>query len=93
MRVPIGGGTPTTLASSQGQPTSIAVDDENVYWGCGKTGLVMKMPIVGGPPVTLASGQLGPTAIAVDATSVYWTNQGTYAQAFADGSVMKVTPK
>ena len=32
MRVPVGGGTPTTIAAGQGKPTYLAVDAAGVYW-------------------------------------------------------------
>jgi len=82
MKMPIGGGTPTTLASAQYElQGDIAVDATNVYWtswgnrtASGNTGTVMKVPIGGGTLTTLASGQPQPTPITVDATSVYWTD-------------------
>lgn len=55
MRAPLGGGTPTTLASGQGVPTGIAIDSNSVYWIGPAT--VMKVPLAGGTPVTLAAGQ------------------------------------
>ena len=73
MKEPIGGGTPTTLAS--GGAGRLAVDAENVYWL--GAGTVMKVPIGGGSPITLASGQSSVYGIAVDSTNVYWTNFGT----------------
>lgn len=96
--IPVGGGTPTTLASESGYLTSIAVDSTSVYWtdyglsqeATNTNGLVLKAPLGGGTPTTLASGQHDPSAIAVDATNVYWGNAGTQGAGYTDGSVVKV---
>lgn len=84
MKTPLGGGTPTTLATGQSSAETIAVDATNVYWIAGAS--VMKVPLGGGTPTTLASGLISPSGIAVDATSVYFTD-------YVAGTVTKVTPK
>jgi hypothetical protein len=93
MKVALGGGAPTMLASVPtemlGNPVSLAVDRTSVYWTNSGAGTVMKVSITGGPPTTLAVGQCSPAGIAVDATSVYWTNfvgGGAVMKAALDGT-------
>ena len=92
------GGVPTTLAAGRVYPDQIAVDATHAYWteglaDQGKASLVMKIAIDGGAPVTVASGQANPDFIAVDDSSLYWSNDGTNANDFTDGSIMRLTPK
>jgi hypothetical protein len=93
MKVPLGGGSATTLAKED-WPFGVAVDDTSVYWTggfgsydkCKHNGTVKKVPVTGGTPVTLAPRLCSPAYVAVDATSAYWTDSMT-------GTLMKVTPK
>jgi hypothetical protein len=86
MEVPIGGGTPVTLASGQVSPEGIAADSSGVYWvtagdgSAGFNGTVMRVGHDGGDPVTLVSGQAYPSGIALDTVSIYW----------ADGDVLRL---
>jgi hypothetical protein len=97
VKMPLDGGTPTTLASGlMGGVPGIAVDDENLYWtNCGAcneatkppmNGTVLKVPLSGGRVTTMASRQALPQAIAVDKTSVYWID-------VVGATLMKFTPK
>jgi sugar lactone lactonase YvrE len=85
MKVPLAGGSPTTLAAAV-FPRGIAVDATSVYWTNGASGnydgTIMKIAREGGTPITLASGQVNPGAIRVDASSAYWCT--------VDGTVKKV---
>jgi hypothetical protein len=79
MKVPIDGGTPTTLASGlSGPPFTLAIDDVNVYftkeYGTPTgPGYVMRVPKTGGCFMALAPGG-NLQGIAVDAKNVYWAD-------------------
>jgi hypothetical protein len=89
VRIPLGGGTPTTLFSAQESPSAIAVDHENVYWTNAGTfnsatgaynndGAVLQGALSTTTVSTLAAGQTYPVAIGVDTTHVYWSNAGQF---------------
>ena len=89
MRVPVGSGAATTLASESDVIDALAVDGANVYWGSWDIGL-KSMPLAGGTPTEPASCQF-PTGIAVSDASLYWVNShNAYSD---DGSVMRLSPK
>jgi hypothetical protein len=74
MKVPIGGGAPTTLAASSGNAPDIAIDSTSAYW-VNESTFLMKVPLAGGAAVTLATGySLALEGVAVDSTDVYWSD-------------------
>jgi hypothetical protein len=79
-RVSIAGdaGAPEILAPNQGAPSSIALDDQYVYWTDFDDGTVQKVPRSGvgdgGAIYPLAKSQDTPNSIAVDSVNVYWAN-------------------
>lgn len=85
--VPLGGGTPRTLASGQFYLDSIVSDGSYVYYGTetelgnGRPGTLMRVPLAGGNPTTIASEPDPITALAVDGANVYWGAVGAYGQA------------
>jgi hypothetical protein len=69
--VPLGGGTPVTLASHLSLGGAIAVDDARLY-AAGFSSL-LGVPLDGGAITTLASN-VQPAALAQNAATVYWTD-------------------
>jgi sugar lactone lactonase YvrE len=81
LRVPLGGGSPVTLASGPACAVGLAVDAESLYVAGLDGSTIAKVPLAGGSLTTVASSPDAPIGVAVDAASVYWTTAG--------GSVMK----
>jgi hypothetical protein len=88
--VPLGGGSPSRLATTGSPGFQIAVDAADVYFVTtthaapgDTTSLIQSIPLTGGPVTTLASTASAPGGLAVDATNVYWADP-------AAGTVMKL---
>lgn len=81
----------TVLASGQGGPYGVALDEHRIYWTNYLDGTVMALPRgapPGTPPERLASNQRRPAAIAVDAGAIYWINEGSAGN--PDGAVVRL---
>jgi hypothetical protein len=81
LRMPIGGGAITTIATAQNIPLSLMADATSVYWVdqgdiTMADGMVMKAPLAGGSAVTLATGQDTIFDLAIDGANVYWNDWG-----------------
>jgi hypothetical protein len=89
-KVPVDGGTITTLATGQNGPSVLVVDDTSLYWTQpGKTtgeGAVLKMPKDGGTVTTLAGSQGVLTGLTVDSAHVYWLMVGLASMVDAGSS-------
>jgi hypothetical protein len=72
----------------------IVVDEENVYWSCGRPGggsALRRVPKCGGAPTTMVTGGQragGSGPLAVSATNVYWVSD--YGAALAVATTNKV---
>jgi sugar lactone lactonase YvrE len=96
MKVPVGGGAATTVASGLSGPNQIAIDAKNLYVTTGTqnssaTGTIARIAKDGSAVTFLAMGLMMPSGIAVDATSVYWTTLGDGHS--KSGAIMKASPK
>jgi len=77
VKVPIGGGMLTTIASSQSVPFSLLIGGTTLYWsdyGLSAPGVIMSAPTGNGPVVPLVSGLDDPSAMAVSGQTLYWMN-------------------
>jgi hypothetical protein len=79
MKVPIGGGTPVTIATGDSYPAGIAVDPSNAYYTMqfnqGPFYTINSVALDGGSVSTLADNQNSALAIASGAGTVYWTTE------------------
>jgi len=93
MKVAVGGGTPTTIASSQAVPVSLIVANGTVYWsdyGLSAPGLVMSIPTDGGTGVVpLVDGLNDPAALVFSAGTLYWTIANSSS---TSGAIMSLGP-
>jgi hypothetical protein len=97
-KVPLAGGTTTTLISyamnsNVNVPSGIAVDANNIYWANSIGNAVMKMPVGGGAGTVLASGQTGAGYLVIDLNNVYFVTGGTIAKVpIGGGSTTVIVP-
>ena len=92
MKVPIGGGTVTTVASTQSVPFSLVIGNGNVYWsnyGLSAPGLIMSASTTTSAITPLVSGLDDPSALAIWGNTLYWTNANSSPN---NGFIMALTP-
>lgn len=75
-KVPIGGGSISTVNQNASYPVFIAVDSNSLYWienDFNGTGALKKIPLSGGTPTTLASG-INSQYMVLDTNNIYFVN-------------------
>lgn len=89
-RVPIGGGSATSLLTGLNPaPSGLAVNSTHIFWGAGTVSSpITRANLDGTNPIALVSGLSRPAGVAVDSTSIFWTDatSGTIGRANLDGS-------
>jgi hypothetical protein len=93
------GGCVFTLFTG-GNPSSLALDGDDLYFGDPDAGTLMRMPISGGTPGVIATGQSEMQApgtragqIIVAGGRVFWADVTYVAALDTDGGVVPVTPR
>jgi hypothetical protein len=71
-KIPIAGGTPTTLATDTAQVFGIAVDATNVYWS-DQDNRIMGTPIQGGASFLVTATSALPFYLGISGENLYWT--------------------
>lgn len=87
--LPYAGGTPTQIVTTSSTITSIALDENRVYWTedpGGQPGIVMQANRDGSSPRAIASSPQ-PAAVIADSDAIYWVDHGGDSSA---GVYMKV---
>ncbi len=75
MRAPIDGGSATSLATGQDEPTWVIVDSSNVYW-LNSGGEIFRSLLDGGSPVPLATGLADPQFMLLDSSTLFVIDPG-----------------
>lgn len=86
-KLPVAGGTLSTIATSIQSPTGLEVDADNAYFAEHDTGDIRKVSVNGGPVTTLYDGtpRDSPSQITQDQTHIYWSNQTQVARVAKTG--------
>src|SRR5262249_19793256 len=82
--VALGTGPVTSLGTSLGRPSGLAVANGVLYHAMTDDSKVTKRPLPSGATSTLAPSRITPFRVAADATYVYWTSYGTYGNGYDD---------
>lgn len=80
LRLPIGGGKPTVLASRQRNPCALALDKAWVYWSTCSDGTIWRARKKGGLPQRLARRQKRIRALAISGKRLFWLSGSTFAK-------------
>lgn len=70
----LGGGAKVTIATGQGNPNCIALDNGFVYWANHNSGEIRRARPDGTDNRIIASGQTTPTSFAFDPMWIYWNS-------------------
>jgi hypothetical protein len=74
VRIPIGGGPKTPMATSLSQPVDLAVDASGIYWGQNNE---LRRLAAGSESVLYTSPRQSQKSVQVDALAVYWIDTGS----------------
>lgn len=85
LKIPIGGGPETTMATSLSQPVDLAVDATGIYWGQNNE---LQRLTAGTESVLYTSARQFQEGVHIDAHAIYWIDTGSGA---STAFVMKVS--
>ena len=84
-RVPVGGGSVSSLTGPLNGPAWPALFNGQVYWANNGAGTIMRVPTGGGPAETLVSGQSFPGWVAPSAAGLFWSNNSASGSVYRAG--------